>query len=76
MSEEVKVDDYLIEKNVPIQKSFRSRPRRTKNGSSVRLREIILTAASSHSLVCSPLRMLTVLQRKRPKRGKPSDQSP
>ena len=26
MSEEVKVDDYLIEKNVPIQKSFRSRP--------------------------------------------------
>jgi len=26
MNEEVKVDDYLIEKNVPIQKSFRSRP--------------------------------------------------
>ena len=26
MNEEVKVDDYLIEKNVPMQKSFRSRP--------------------------------------------------
>mgnify|MGYP003136462202 CR=1 FL=1 len=52
------------------------RPRRTKNGSSVRLRETILAAASSHSLVCSPLRMLTVLQRTRPKRGRPSVQSP
>ena len=26
MNDEVKVDDYLIEKNVPMQKSFRSRP--------------------------------------------------
>tara|TARA_R110000824_G_scaffold55225_2_gene152253 strand:- start:845 stop:1102 length:258 start_codon:yes stop_codon:yes gene_type:complete len=26
MNDKVKIDDYLIEKNVPIQKSFRSRP--------------------------------------------------
>ena len=26
MNDKVKIDDYLIEKNVPMQKSFRSRP--------------------------------------------------